>query len=90
MPRTVRESEGRPVSLGPAEILVIFVIALLVFGPTGCPTSGARSGGRMREFRSSSIIDATSTICSITDDVTDARTRRSRHRRSRRSRRSTA
>jgi sec-independent protein translocase protein TatA len=40
-----------PVSLGPAEILVIFVVALLVFGPTRLPEVGRQVGRGMRELR---------------------------------------
>lgn len=38
-------------SLGPAEILVIFVVALLVFGPTRLPEVGRQVGRGMRELR---------------------------------------
>lgn len=38
-------------SLGPAEIMVILVIALLVFGPTRLPEVGRQVGRTMREFR---------------------------------------
>lgn len=38
-------------SLGPAEILVILVIALLVFGPKRLPEVGRQVGGALREFR---------------------------------------
>lgn len=38
-------------SLGPAEILVILVIALLVFGPHKLPDVGRQVGRTMREFR---------------------------------------
>ena len=38
-------------SLGPAEILVVLVIALLVFGPTRLPEVGRQVGRTMREFR---------------------------------------
>jgi len=38
------------VSLGPAEILVIFVIALLVFGPQRLPEIGRQVGKGMREI----------------------------------------
>ena len=38
-------------SLGPAEILVILVVALLVFGPTRLPEVGRQVGRTMREFR---------------------------------------
>jgi TatA/E family protein of Tat protein translocase len=39
------------VSLGPAEILVILVIALLVFGPNRLPEIGRQVGKGVREFR---------------------------------------
>jgi sec-independent protein translocase protein TatA len=39
------------VSLGPAEIIVVLVIALLVFGPTRLPEVGRQVGRTMREFR---------------------------------------
>jgi TatA/E family protein of Tat protein translocase len=39
------------VSLGPAEILVIFVVALLVFGPTRLPEIGRQVGKGIRELR---------------------------------------
>jgi TatA/E family protein of Tat protein translocase len=39
------------VSLGPAEILVILVVALLAFGPTRLPEVGRQVGRTMREFR---------------------------------------
>jgi TatA/E family protein of Tat protein translocase len=39
------------VSLGPAEILVILVIALLVFGPNRLPEIGRQVGRGVREFR---------------------------------------
>lgn len=38
-------------SLGPAEILVIFVIALLVFGPNRLPEVGRQVGRGVRELR---------------------------------------
>ena len=37
--------------LGPAEILVILLVALLVFGPKRCPRSGARSVAGFRELQ---------------------------------------
>ena len=37
--------------LGPAEILVVLVIALLVFGPTRLPEVGRQVGRAMREIR---------------------------------------
>jgi sec-independent protein translocase protein TatA len=38
-------------SIGPAEVLVILVIALLVFGPQKLPEIGKQVGRAMREFR---------------------------------------
>jgi TatA/E family protein of Tat protein translocase len=38
-------------SLGPAEILVILVIALMVFGPKRLPEVGRQVGSAMRELR---------------------------------------
>lgn len=38
-------------SLGPAEILVIFVVALLVFGPTRLPEVGRQVGKGMKELK---------------------------------------
>lgn len=38
-------------SLGPAEIMVILVIALLVFGPQRLPEIGRQVGRGVREFR---------------------------------------
>jgi sec-independent protein translocase protein TatA len=38
-------------SLGPAEILVILVVALLVFGPEKMPEIARQVGKGMREFR---------------------------------------
>ena len=38
-------------SLGPAEILVILVVALLVFGPQRLPEVGRQVGAAMRELR---------------------------------------
>ena len=37
--------------LGPAEILVVFVVALLVFGPHRLPEVGKQVGRAMREIR---------------------------------------
>jgi twin arginine-targeting protein translocase, TatA/E family len=38
-------------SLGPAEILVVLVIALVVFGPKRLPEVGRQVGGALRELR---------------------------------------
>jgi sec-independent protein translocase protein TatA len=59
------------VNLGPAEILVILVVALLVFGPTRLPEIGRQVGKGVREFRkfqrslSSDLNDV------LADDVSD-------------------
>jgi sec-independent protein translocase protein TatA len=42
-----------PTSLGPAEILVILVIALIVLGPKKLPEAGRAMGKGMREFKDS-------------------------------------
>jgi TatA/E family protein of Tat protein translocase len=39
------------VQLGPAEILVVLLIALLVFGPSRLPEIGRQVGKGVREFR---------------------------------------
>jgi TatA/E family protein of Tat protein translocase len=38
-------------SLGPAEILVVLIIALVVFGPKRLPEVGRQVGGALRELR---------------------------------------
>ncbi|HEX4490466.1 MAG TPA: twin-arginine translocase TatA/TatE family subunit [Acidimicrobiia bacterium] len=38
-------------SLGPAEILVVLVLALIVFGPKKLPEVGRQIGGALRELR---------------------------------------
>ena len=38
-------------NLGPAEILVILVVALVVFGPKRLPEVGRQVGGALREIR---------------------------------------
>src|SRR5437016_240068 len=47
-------------SVGPGELLIIMVIALLVFGPKKLPEIGKSVGNAMREFRkaSSDFMDA--------------------------------
>ena len=61
--------------LGPAEILVILLVALLVFGPHRLPEIGRQVGRGLREFRKfQQTCAATSTRCSA-DDVSDRRAR---------------
>lgn len=39
--------------IGPMELVIVLVIALLVFGPKKLPDLGRSLGGGMREFRNS-------------------------------------
>jgi TatA/E family protein of Tat protein translocase len=56
-------------SLGPAEILVVLVIALIVFGPKRLPEVGRQVGGALRELRK--VQDTVShEIRSVLDDTT--------------------
>ena len=41
-------------SLGPAELILIFVVALLVFGPKKLPEIGRSVGKAIREFKKTS------------------------------------
>jgi sec-independent protein translocase protein TatA len=41
-------------SIGPAELILIFVIALLVFGPKKLPEIGRSVGKALREFKKAS------------------------------------
>ena len=40
-------------AIGPTEIIVLLVIALLVFGPKRVPSLGRSLGGGLREFKNS-------------------------------------
>jgi sec-independent protein translocase protein TatA len=40
-------------SIGPMELVIVLVIALIVFGPRKLPELGRSLGGGMREFRDS-------------------------------------
>jgi sec-independent protein translocase protein TatA len=40
-----------PTSLGPAEIMVVLVVALIVLGPNRLPEAGRQLGRAMREVR---------------------------------------
>jgi sec-independent protein translocase protein TatA len=42
-----------PLGIGPMELIVVLVIALLVFGPKKLPDLGRSIGGGMREFKDS-------------------------------------
>ena len=51
-------------NIGPAELIVIFVVALLVFGPNKLPEISRQVGKAIREFRR--------VQSSLTDDFKDA------------------
>ena len=40
-------------SIGPMELIVVLVIALIIFGPKRLPDLGRSLGGGMREFKNS-------------------------------------
>lgn len=42
-----------PVSVGPAELIIVLVIALIVLGPKRLPEVGRSVGRGMREFKDS-------------------------------------
>jgi sec-independent protein translocase protein TatA len=50
--------------IGPLEILVIFIVALVVFGPSKLPQIGRQVGRGVREFRKFQA--------SVRDDIEDA------------------
>ncbi len=58
-------------SLGPAEILVIFVIALLVFGPNRLPEVGRQVGKGVRELRKFQHMLKSDLDEVLADDVSD-------------------
>jgi len=49
----VHQGESTVPSIGPMEIIVLLVIALIVFGPKRLPELGKSLGGGMREFKQS-------------------------------------
>ncbi len=52
--RSSKSEEGEPVlGIGPMEVIVVLVIALIVFGPKRLPDLGRSLGGGMREFKDS-------------------------------------
>ena len=56
-------------SLGPAEILAVLVLALIVFGPKRLPEVGRQVGGALRELRK--VQDSVQhEIRSVLDDTT--------------------
>ena len=42
-----------PVSIGPGELIIVLVIALIVLGPKKLPDAGRALGNGMREFKDS-------------------------------------
>lgn len=54
--------------IGPMEIIIVLVIALVVLGPKRLPEAGKSLGKGMREFKNS-----LSSMNSKNDDVEDAR-----------------
>jgi TatA/E family protein of Tat protein translocase len=58
--------------LGPLEILVILVVALLVFGPNRLPDIGRQVGRAMRELRSVQQTVRREINTALAEDATDA------------------
>ena len=48
-----REYHGRMPNVGPLELAVVLIIALVIFGPKRLPELGKSMGKGIREFRSS-------------------------------------
>jgi sec-independent protein translocase protein TatA len=59
-----------PVSIGPMELILVLVIALLVLGPKRLPEAGRAVGKGMREFK-----DSLSGISRDDDDEDDGEPR---------------
>ena len=59
-------------SVGPMEIVIIMVIALIVLGPKKLPEMGRSVGRGMREFKNAVSMDTTD------DDDSDSESRRSK------------
>jgi TatA/E family protein of Tat protein translocase len=61
-------------NLGPAEIIVILVVALVVFGPKRLPEVGRQVGGALREIRKVQDTVRTEISSVINDEPTVDRT----------------
>ena len=57
-----------PVSIGPGELIIVLVIALLILGPKRLPEVGRSVGRGMREFK-----DSISGVNPRDDEVDDAK-----------------
>jgi sec-independent protein translocase protein TatA len=60
-----------PFNIGPMELIVVLVIALVVLGPKKLPEVGKSLGKGMREFK-----DSISNISGSDDDAEDAKSKR--------------
>jgi sec-independent protein translocase protein TatA len=61
-------------SIGPAEIIIVLVIALLVFGPSRLPQMGRSLGKGVREFRKAAETARTELgLGEITDQINDVK-----------------
>jgi sec-independent protein translocase protein TatA len=68
-----------PFGIGPLELIIVLVIALLVFGPKKLPELGRSLGSGMREFKESITgggndddDDKPSKLSASADDATDS------------------
>jgi sec-independent protein translocase protein TatA len=52
-PRSKERANAMPFNIGPMELVVVLVIALLVLGPKKLPEVGKSLGKGMREFKDS-------------------------------------
>jgi sec-independent protein translocase protein TatA len=55
MPRTTsnEKEKAMPFSVGPMELVIVLVIALIILGPKRLPEAGKSLGRGMREFKNS-------------------------------------
>ena len=64
-------SDHMPVNIGPMELIVVLVIALVVLGPKKLPDVGKSLGRGMREFK-----DSISGVATADDDREERESRR--------------